>query len=303
MRRALPQPNLGLAIVLCLVVVGLQIMLSMPLAVVDALAERSGGKPPHLAQHPLSLALINLAAFAGAIVIGLLLNKLRPTQAFRWVSVPLTAWAGTILASLGCIILASEIDNVFRWVLPPPKWVTALMETVFWQEGRFFSRLLLMVLVAPLTEELLFRGLILRGLLWRFRPFWAVLLSATLFAAVHLNPWQFSSALLLGFAVGWFFLRTGSIAVCILAHALVNGCVFALAELPIDVPGLTFTDPNAPVQFQPVWLDVLGLAVLGSGLWLFARQTRPYEPDFVPPVIPIDSDPPPTPPAIGNAGT
>ena len=94
-----------------------------------------------------------------------------------------------VIASI--TIFLSEIDNVLRAVLPDfifehldfaPD--LEQLVTASWQGP------VLAVVIAPLTEEIVFRGLILRGLLGRWRPLAAILTSAALFALTHLNPAQ-----------------------------------------------------------------------------------------------------------------
>lgn len=85
---------------------------------------------------------------------------------------------------------------------------------------------------APVVEELVFRGAILRTLLGVSKqPLYAVLLSALLFSAVHLNPAQMPHAFLIGLLLGWIYYRTGSILPGILLHWINNTAAFAVARL------------------------------------------------------------------------
>jgi hypothetical protein len=285
MSRTLPQPGLALAVGLTLLVVGLQMTFSMPLAIFDAVAQHAGNRLPRVSQDPLAMGLVNLFAFGGAIALGLGLNRLRPAQAFPWVRVRLQAWVGALVTVVGCMILASELDNLFRWFLPPPQWLTDLMHQLFLHEGRPISRFFLLVLVAPFTEELLFRGLLFRGLLGRHRVWIAALVSAGLFAGAHLNPWQFSSALVLGVILSWFYLRTGSMALCIFGHAVANGLVMVATSLPVKIPGFNTAEAMSSVQFQPLWLDATGLGLVALGLWAVAGASSPWVPEQSPPQV------------------
>lgn len=94
----------------------------------------------------------------------------------------------------GLIILLSEIDNVFRALLPEfvfdrLDFAPDLEQLV----SASWSGPVLAVIIAPLTEEWVFRGLILRGLLGRWRPAAAIAVSALLFALIHFNPAHTSS--------------------------------------------------------------------------------------------------------------
>ena len=92
------------------------------------------------------------------------------------------------------------------------------------------------VILAPLVEELLFRGSIQGHLLRKWKnPAWAILFSSLIFGAVHGNPVQIPFAFVLGTALGWMYYRTGSLLPSILMHFVNNGtavCTFLFAEDP-----------------------------------------------------------------------
>ena len=263
-----------MAVLLALLVVGIQVALTIPVAIADLVIGFGMHRPiPHLERQPIVIGCINVLAFSGAIALGLRLNRIRFRHAFPISGIPAMQAIGAAISLLGVAVLLSEVDNAFRFVLPPPKALTGLMKELIASEQNAFSRVLLLVIIAPVTEELLFRGIILRGLLSRHRPAIAVVLTALLFAILHFNPWQFLSALFLGMVLGWFYLRTGSVAMCIVGHSIANGLVVIFSVLPWDIPGMTGTPDLTQVVFQPWWLDVSGLVVLLLGLWLFRRAT------------------------------
>jgi hypothetical protein len=105
-----------------------------------------------------------------------------------------------------------------------------------------------------------------------------VVITAILFTVLHLNPWQFLSALSLGIVLGWFYVRSGSVAVCILGHAIYNSTVVIFPVLPWNIPGMTPSSDLTIVEFQPWWLDFAGLVMLVMGLWIFRRSTPPAPP-------------------------
>jgi membrane protease YdiL (CAAX protease family) len=83
------------------------------------------------------------------------------------------------------------------------------------------------VLLAPLAEELLFRGALLRGLLRRTDPTRAVFVSALAFALVHvlLDPetiYYVPAFLLLGLVSGWRATKTGNLSQSVMLHVGFN---------------------------------------------------------------------------------
>ncbi|NHB67279.1 CPBP family intramembrane glutamic endopeptidase [Perlabentimonas gracilis] len=91
------------------------------------------------------------------------------------------------------------------------------------------------VVLAPVLEELIFRGIMLKGLLKRYSPATAIVASSVLFGVVHLNPWQFISALILGIFIGWIYYRTRSTSLAIIIHAFNNFTATLPDIIGIDV--------------------------------------------------------------------
>lgn len=90
--------------------------------------------------------------------------------------------------------------------------------------------------IGPAVEEFLFRGVLLSALLRHLRAGWAALASAALFALVHLPDlhWQWyalPNLALLGVALAWLRLRSGSLWPAVIAH----GCNNLLAMLAMFV--------------------------------------------------------------------
>lgn len=88
--------------------------------------------------------------------------------------------------------------------------------------------------LAPLNEELIFRGVIYRFCRQRFGRGLALVVSGGLFGALHLNWAAFVPLALLGVALALAYERTGDLRVPVLAHALfnVNTVLVVLSGLP-----------------------------------------------------------------------
>ena len=97
-------------------------------------------------------------------------------------------------------------------------------------------------LLVPLAEELVFRGAILRSLLrWNSRPWVAILISAILFSAAHMNPVQMPHTLLIGLLLGWLYYRTDSIVPGVVYHWVNNTIAYVLFVFYPD-PDLKMVD-------------------------------------------------------------
>ena len=110
--------------------------------------------------------------------------------------------------------------------------------------------------IAPVVEEMLFRGIVLRGFLHRYGRAQAILGSAVLFGVAHLNIYQFVAALVIGALSGWIYQRGRSLVPCIALHAAYNTALTLIEQLQSDADG------NATLPIG-VWFASLLLAAIG----------------------------------------
>lgn len=255
-----------------------------------------------LVQHPAVFALETLIAFWLILEIGLRRANTSLRQICPLAPVRLSLLLPMAFTVIGTNILVSEIDNLLWTFLPPPAWFLKYIEIVVGAHISLWGSILALVVVAPLTEELLMRGFILRGFLSHYSTRKAILASAVLFGLLHLNPWQFIGATILGILFAWWFIQTRSILPCLFGHALYNALPLTVeAVFPLEIPGYMgefrgyefhlpwweingFTGEFGKVEFQPVWLNFLGVVLAGLGVWLLFRQFRKSS-DTVPEVV------------------
>lgn len=258
-------PDIRQAIWLLLQVVLWMILLSIPLGVVGFFVDYP------LYKHPAILAVLNLAVFGIVLRKGVgksdrTLKEICPAS-----SVVASLYPVMALLCIGANILLSETDNILRTMLPAPEWVMeTLLELV---EGRqsLWGSVLILVIVAPITEELLFRGLILDGFLRRYTIRKSILMSALLFGVFHLNPWQFVGAFVVGALFAWWRVQTGSILPGILGHAFYNAIPMLVLGMKIEIPGYS-SDPTGPIQLQPWWFDLLGVMLFVTAFFILQQR-------------------------------
>lgn len=97
-------------------------------------------------------------------------------------------------------------------------------------------------LLAPLVEEMVFRGAVLRALLrWKRNPWVGIMISAALFSLIHMNPAQMPHAFLIGLLLGWMYYRTDSIVPGVVYHWVNNTVAYVLYNFYPD-PDLRLID-------------------------------------------------------------
>jgi membrane protease YdiL (CAAX protease family) len=119
--------------------------------------------------------------------------------------------------------------------------------------------------LAPgLVEELMFRGLTQRRLVERYGPVAGIAFSAFLFGAYHLDLRQGLAAMTMGWWLGWFAMRDGSVVNVALGHALNNTTAFILSRVLTD---------NDELDHSPMVL-ISGLFVLSICVALTLRFVK-----------------------------
>lgn len=88
-------------------------------------------------------------------------------------------------------------------------------------------------LLAPLSEELVLRGAVLRSLLRspKLSPWAAIAISAVFFALIHFNPAQMPHAFAIGLLLGWMYYRTDSILPGVAFHWVNNTIAYVMYNL------------------------------------------------------------------------
>ena len=180
-----------------------------------------------LANDGMALAIITAASSVVTILVFMLLRwspfsrtylRSRPWGVLFWVFV-LTF--GTVIPSEWLLEqldmeMPESVQHMFEQIMSTPVGYVAIG------------------LLAPLAEEMVFRGAILRVLLKVFDRRWhwlPIVISAVLFGAVHGNMAQFLHAMLLGLLLGWLYYRTDSIVPGVVLHWVNNSIAYVIFNL------------------------------------------------------------------------
>ena len=136
-----------------------------------------------------------------------------------------------------------------------------------------------LLVVAPVIEEFLFRGLILQGFLSRYSVRKSIIGSAVLFGIIHLNVLHVIGITALGALFSWVFVRTRSLVPCILGHSLHNGLKLSLVAVlmtvlgPDEVRSKIIGAGSRGMQITP-GIVISGLLFAGLGVYWLHRALR-----------------------------
>jgi hypothetical protein len=212
-------PNIKSLIILFLIIVVIQLV---------------GGAPSVLfkiykLKSPLLKSLANLIVYVSTmlIVIKYAINKSKRQEGehFKINFNKPPGWSLTLI-----IIYISALLGLLFWLsssIPttPLPVVHSMFKKQFSTDALSIIRI---VIAAPILEEILFRGIILRGLLKGYPTYKAILISAIFFAVIHINPLQAFFAFFGGSFIGWVYYKTQSVIPGMVVHATINGTAMAL---------------------------------------------------------------------------
>lgn len=147
-----------------------------------------------------------------------------------------SAYVAAVVLGIAVLLLGGAMTHLLAHGQPVQQDVTMMAGKV--SPGMRILLALLVVCVAPVVEELVFRGVLLSGLASRMRIGWAIVASAVIFGCVHLPDFKFAwypvpALILLGLVLGWLRVRTHSLWPSIALHAT-NNCVAAIMWLLVS---------------------------------------------------------------------
>lgn len=178
----------------------------------------------------------------------------------------------TILLILGAMLgLQIGVTLPIASSIPMPEAIYELFKEFGGQKGLF--SFLSIVVAAPLLEEFIFRGVMLDGLLKRYSPTRSILISSFLFGLVHLNPWQFVSAFIIGLLAGWVYYKTRNLLLPILIH-MVNNLFAYLQGIFMDTDNMM--DESLTEMFGGTMNTIIaiGSAIALSAAFIYLLDKR-----------------------------
>jgi membrane protease YdiL (CAAX protease family) len=155
-----------------------------------------------------------------------------------------------VIVSIATMAMAFLADSLNILMPEAPEWFEKAMEQIM--DAPVWITLISVSVFAPLFEEWLCRGMVLRGLLQNTDPVSAILVSAAFFAVLHMNPWQALPAFLLGILFGYVYYKTGSLKLTMLMHCVNNTMAVVFSKIPSLEEAEGFADVLSPWAYAGV---------------------------------------------------
>jgi len=171
---------------------------------------------------PMSLFALGFAAAAAAVLVGALPLRQRALPLLGLVP---AGWRPVVFGTLATLAVSVAVSMIG----PKPE---SLKDVVDIMRGpaMLSASIVVFGLLAPLAEELIFRGLLFGWLEGRWNGWVAWIVSSLAFGAAHVDLTHIALVLPLGFLFGWLRWRTGSLLPSLVAHAVNNSAAVLAAR-------------------------------------------------------------------------
>lgn len=171
-----------------------------------------------LRSHPHGLIGILALFYAGGLLAVVLAVLPMGRDAPPALALRKAGWRYAVFGALGTLVLSVAVS----WVGPEPEGMKQVIELAQ-DRGKLLPSLFAFALLAPMVEELIFRGLLYGWVESRWGSMVALVVSSLAFAAAHYEPAHILLVLPLGFLFGWLRRRTNSLAPSLVSHIVNNG--------------------------------------------------------------------------------
>lgn len=193
---------------------------------------------PLAAQPALQQGVLVLGLYLGlmAVPLALLWGQLRPhghRPQGGWLQWNWRPLGGLLRRAVAQVLMVLPLVALVGWLLErlvgDPGGSNPLLELVLTSANplALFCFAITALVLAPLFEETLFRGVLLPVLAQRWGGLWAILISALVFSVAHLSVGELPPLFVLGLGLGWLRLQSGRLGASVLMHSLWNGLTFA----------------------------------------------------------------------------
>jgi hypothetical protein len=158
----------------------------------------------------------------------------------KWEKLGLRAFTGEAVG-LGCglMLLSFAFNTLYSWLLALfDLRIQADLAPLFQETTTPWLILLGGAIVAPVVEEIFFRGFVFAGLLERYSWKKAATISSAIFALLHLTPTAVIPLFITGWIFAFLYYQSRSIWPAILMHVFTNTLALGMAYLSTLIDGL-----------------------------------------------------------------
>jgi membrane protease YdiL (CAAX protease family) len=222
-----------------------------------------------------TLAISQVCLFFAPAALFALIGKWQWGATFKLRPASIGSMTSAFLLGLGLVPIVALLSRLQGLFWPGDAATEKFMSDLFvpvLQSHPFITPLIVGGL-AGIFEELLFRGPIQTALMRKNHPWIAIVITALLFAAAHLDLHGLGLRAVLGVVLGWVVWRTGSIFPAMVIHGVYDAGTVAINSWEVHHAA---ADAVGPILDGWGALRLaIGIVLTIVGMWMFLRQKGP----------------------------
>lgn len=228
------KPKVGGALLLAVITMAGQLLGALAWAVQVVIEGLIRGERPVFSPDSMNMLLVYVVSFIP--VVFFIWRRSVTFKERGETPVPLNAPQFGSLKAIVTVVLVAVLTFCVIVLLEPLERLIpesdALKQIFYMLRQNPVNTALAVCIAAPVLEEIVCRGYMMRGMLQYMKPWQAIAISAFLFAAIHGNLAQGVTAFILGILLGWVYYRTGTLLMSMMIHFIVNTSSTIMALIP-----------------------------------------------------------------------
>ncbi len=194
----------------------------------------------------------------------------------RWALGEPKDWGFAIVSALAILGVSMIYMNVLSRISFSPiskameEYDSQMEEAFDYTKTEIYLSVVASCILAPIVEEMLFRGCVLEGMLQLKHPYLSIVLSAIYFGVMHVQPIHIGYAILSGICLGLIYYYTKNICMSILSHIIFN-CLGSGIFLLFNVPKRAET--------VLIYVEIISILFFAFAVFFMAKARNERFPD------------------------
>lgn len=164
--------------------------------------------------------------------------------------------------------LPESMHSIEQWMIDSEKTAEVMLNNIIntttW--GGYISNIFLIAIMAGISEELLFRGVLQKIFIsWTRNIHIGILVTAVIFSAIHFQFFGFFPRVILGVILGYLYIYSKSLWVPVIAHTINNALTVVFTPSTFT-KGNHFIESTAKIE-NNCWYVIIGLSLFTLSMW------------------------------------
>lgn len=211
----------------------LEFILSIPLGIISLIVSNIGLSEINEYLYTIGDIFINI------LIVFFFIKRIRKKESFNLklkYKPNIREYIYALLFLLAYLLIFSNSIGILIEKIEVSQWLIEAFDDILINPIVAFISL---CIIAPVFEEIIYRGIILEQLSKRYSSFLGIIVSGLIFGLIHANIHQGVNAFFIGLIIGFIYIKTDSLILCMFWHFANNFLVFIASMNTAEAAGNT----------------------------------------------------------------